>query len=563
MKQHTFDQMMETGEFEKMFNENKINELLNSGELTKKQIDALVKLGQKMSKQELQKRQNDLAAQPGYREHILTPLIKKIIAEQGRVRDPKTGRYMKKDAPVVDEPPKPSKETEQTAEKVGSTLKKTKKEKEKVENTTSQNANETKDVKKSKKKTAKDVLAVPKMQVNKALYTTVAQRATRLKKGDSAANIAAKIFMLLHRNADTRKLTTDTEETRAEKAKSQNSKTYKKEEKTPKKNEGNLFKYAILATVGGAGLLYFIENMNKFTGIEEMQKKLKSFTENIMKDFENSSIVKEIEKALNSVKKAVTGESGIPKQELKDLIASKESGGDYKKFVGMKEGKKVPEKYKDTDITKMTLAEVSDLQKGMIKDGFQSSALGKYQTLEETLRNTARSLGMDPKTTKYTPEVQEQIADKLLINAGIEDYKSGKMSEDDFINKIAGVWAAFPVSKDITRIDKAGIKTEIKEGQSYHSGIGTNKALIPLPKARDAVRGLLKPPETTTPTPVVREHGAALDTASIPIADENLAKVLVIQQPIINNTTTIVNSLPQPGQSGTSNIRFPKPSATN
>jgi hypothetical protein len=156
MNQIKFDQMIKTGEFEKMFNENKINELLNGGDLTKKQIDALVKLGQKMSKEELQRRQNELAAQPGYKEHILTPLVAKVIAQQNRVRDPKTGRYMKKDAskdpvtqqPVVDEPPKPSKETEQTAEKVGSTLKKTKKKKEKVEETTSESVNENKNVKK-------------------------------------------------------------------------------------------------------------------------------------------------------------------------------------------------------------------------------------------------------------------------------------------------------------------------------------------------------------------------------------------------------------------------------
>ena len=61
------------------------------------------------------------------------------------------------------------------------------------------------------------------------------------------------------------------------------------------------------------------------------------------------------------------------------------------------------------NLTDMTLAEVMDYQRGMIDDGHMSSAVGKYQFLRNTLSNVAQQMGLDPATTKFTPEVQEQM----------------------------------------------------------------------------------------------------------------------------------------------------------
>ena len=94
MKNEVFKQLLDSGEFETMFKENRITELLYSGELSALQLEQLVALGKKISKEELQSRQRDLARQPGYKEHVLTPLIKKILAEQKKVRDPKTGQLL-------------------------------------------------------------------------------------------------------------------------------------------------------------------------------------------------------------------------------------------------------------------------------------------------------------------------------------------------------------------------------------------------------------------------------------------------------------------------------------
>ena len=79
MKQEKFNELMKTGEFEQMFIENRINELLESDDLTKEQIDSLIQLGKDISKTELERRQKDLASQPGYEEYILSPLVAKIL----------------------------------------------------------------------------------------------------------------------------------------------------------------------------------------------------------------------------------------------------------------------------------------------------------------------------------------------------------------------------------------------------------------------------------------------------------------------------------------------------
>ena len=65
------------------------------------------------------------------------------------------------------------------------------------------------------------------------------------------------------------------------------------------------------------------------------------------------------------------------------------------------------------ELTNMTLAEVMDYQRGMIGQGHMSSAVGKYQFLRNTLNNVAQQMGLDPATTKFTPEVQEQMQSYL------------------------------------------------------------------------------------------------------------------------------------------------------
>jgi len=190
MKKEVFDKMLNSGEFEQMFNENKINDLLNDGSLSKEQIDKLVDLGKRMSKDEILRRQRDLAKQPGYKEHVLTPLIKKIIAQQGRARDPITGKYIKQEVTnqqKTEEQPQgqPQADTpnaEKTAEKAGQMGQKFKPKRMKNMFSGSRGA------------TAKPATS----KVNTELYSKIGQvQNPRLLKGDNAATVASKLYSIM------------------------------------------------------------------------------------------------------------------------------------------------------------------------------------------------------------------------------------------------------------------------------------------------------------------------------------------------------------------------------
>ena len=186
MKQEKFNELMRTGVFEQMFIENRINELLNSGELTKEQIDSLIELGKDISKKELERRQKDLASQPGYEEYILSPMVAKIL-----------GTKTKKTKSV---PEKTVDKTEKMKEKfssdnLGKAFKKTP-----SSSVTVKKPQDSSVV--SEKKPAQ-----PKVgSVDAGLYTTIASiKISKLRKGDSVATVATKIYAILKNDIEERK----------------------------------------------------------------------------------------------------------------------------------------------------------------------------------------------------------------------------------------------------------------------------------------------------------------------------------------------------------------------
>ena len=186
MKQEIFNESMRTGEFEKMFKDNRIGELLNSGDLSKEQIDLLIQLGKNISKTELEKRQNDLASQPGYEEYILSPMVAKILGTK-------------------------TKKTKSVPEK---TVEKTKKMKEKFDpgnlgkafKKTSTSSMATKQPKEDTVITEKKP-AQPKVgSINAGLYASIAStKISKLRKGDSVSTIATKIYTVFKTDMEERK----------------------------------------------------------------------------------------------------------------------------------------------------------------------------------------------------------------------------------------------------------------------------------------------------------------------------------------------------------------------
>jgi len=134
---------------------------------------------------------------------------------------------------------------------------------------------------------------------------------------------------------------------------------------------------------------------------------------------------------------------------IREMIAAKESGGDYNVMVG---GQKM-------DLTNMSIADVMNMQQQRIASG-QNSAAGKYQIINSTLKGLVAEGGIDT-SAKFDQQMQDRLADMLIQKRGYSDYKSGKMSKEQFATNLSKEWAALPSGPG---------------NQSYYAGVGNNKA---------------------------------------------------------------------------------------
>jgi hypothetical protein len=110
-------------------------------------------------------------------------------------------------------------------------------------------------------------------------------------------------------------------------------------------------------------------------------------------------------------------------------------------------------------------------QKG---SGFESTALGKYQIIQSTLRENMKSAGVSL-SDKFDQSTQDKLGMALLQKRGLSKFLSKKMSPNDFADSLAMEWASMPYHT----------------GASYYDKVGSNKSLVgrsafveALPKAR-------------------------------------------------------------------------------
>lgn len=139
---------------------------------------------------------------------------------------------------------------------------------------------------------------------------------------------------------------------------------------------------------------------------------------------------------------------------LLELIADKESGGDYNRIYGAG--------HQTRPLTEMTINEVIAWQKEFTDNGSPSSAAGKYQIIRKTLMGLKDEMGLTG-DEKYDEAMQDRMATSLLNGRGYQDYLSGDIDESTFMENISKEWAAMP--KDMN-------------GKSYYDNDGLNKALV-------------------------------------------------------------------------------------
>jgi hypothetical protein len=443
MKKEIFDELMRNGEFERMIEDrksNEINELLNGGELSVKQIEKIIELSREVSKKEIEKRQRDLASQPGYREYILAPLIKKILAEQKRVRDPKTGRYMKAQSetapatPELEDKPEPKKETKPfvDASKTGLNEKKVI-EKALDQPETKEKKTEITDDKSSLNKPTRRITS--KKTVNNSFYNTITQRGSTLKSGDSLANVAAKTLIVFQNNRNEKLKRWKSKKVSYSKQSNVSVKEQNKYSKVNTKNKeekkSSFFSPEKLA-LGAALLLIpsiaqanFGELHNMVTKFSDTIKDLIKPPPEISEMPTETDIPKELPKELGKELPKELGKEPS-NEEIKKFVSVRESGGNYDILahaIPHKPGdptnkggdKNLPEKFKNRKLTEMKIEDVIKLQKDMHdSELFPSTAIGKYQFIQGTLEYYVKKLKLDPKTTNFSEKIQEMLMDKLI-----------------------------------------------------------------------------------------------------------------------------------------------------
>jgi muramidase (phage lysozyme) len=144
--------------------------------------------------------------------------------------------------------------------------------------------------------------------------------------------------------------------------------------------------------------------------------------------------------------------------ELLNTIAEVESKNNYNAYFGNPDNASI-------QFTSMTVGEVLVWQEQFIEQGNPSSAVGRYQFIDSTLRGLVRELTID-ENSKFDESLQDRLAVALLERRGVREYVENKMSREAFAHSLSQEWAALPRA--------IGENPE----QSYYAGDGLNKAQL-------------------------------------------------------------------------------------
>lgn len=124
-----------------------------------------------------------------------------------------------------------------------------------------------------------------------------------------------------------------------------------------------------------------------------------------------------------------------------------------------------PKKFRDKDVSKMTLGEIIRFQSDMKRAGSKSTAVGGYQFIKNTFLATLAQMGLlGSGNLVWTPELQDKMAMHLLKLRGYQKFLDGKISRETFANNLAAEWASLPMV------------TGPKKGKSKYAGDGLNKS---------------------------------------------------------------------------------------
>jgi muramidase (phage lysozyme) len=108
----------------------------------------------------------------------------------------------------------------------------------------------------------------------------------------------------------------------------------------------------------------------------------------------------------------------------------------------------------------------------------QPHAIGRYQFIPKTLRRLIEKTGAKL-SQRFDPKMQDQLADVLLAEAGLQKFRAGTLERQAFMNNMAKIWAGLPTSN----------------GKSHYDGYAGNKAMVTWARF-DAVMARISPKQS-------------------------------------------------------------------
>jgi hypothetical protein len=212
---------------------------------------------------------------------------------------------------------------------------------------------------------------------------------------------------------------------------------------------------------GGKGLLGGLGSMLSGFGKKSETVDTSTVTSRISQAASNTYHT--VSDSISNAGKWVMASTGI--NRLLDVIGLGESGGDYNRVVNSANVKNVK-------LTGMTLDQVMDFQRKILAEQHArgldsnhcSSALGKYQTNLDCLKDVKQQMGLTGNEL-FDDKLQDRIGKHLIATRATD--RNGNVKGD----LLANIWAGAPMSN----------------GESRYKGVGNNNATIPLSVLNGAV----------------------------------------------------------------------------
>lgn len=133
-----------------------------------------------------------------------------------------------------------------------------------------------------------------------------------------------------------------------------------------------------------------------------------------------------------------TGENGDIKSVLRQAEAGK---SEYDASIGDNGTPRA-------EFSKMTVSQVLQAQSSLPN----SKAIGAYQFIPSTLHYAIDKAGIKL-SDKFDSETQDKLAQVLMEDAGYSRWKAGKISDNDFHNNLAQIWAGLPETSGMSHYE--------------------------------------------------------------------------------------------------------------